>query len=115
MQSVVLGGQAPRGLLHGTPLQQSEACMHCWPTRPHTVPLLLLALVEVDVLLEVLVLVELLVVELLLEASGPPSGGGMQGPQVPMALPTGTTQVSPTQQSALTVHAPQVGTHEPPW
>ena len=40
----------------------------------------------------------------------PPSGGEMHGPQVPAVLPIATMQVSPGQQSALTVHWPQVGT-----
>jgi len=64
----------------------------------------------VDVL--VVVLLELV---LLVLASVPPSGSGLQGPQVPMVLPTATTQLSPAQQSASTVHEPQLGTHEPPW
>ena len=66
-------------------------------------------------LLDVLVLLELVLLVLLVLASVPPSGGGLQGPQVPMVLPTATTQLSPAQQSASTVHEPQLGTHEPPW
>jgi hypothetical protein len=50
----------------------------------------------------------------LLEPSGPASWGGLHGPQTPEALPIGTTQVSPGQQSALTVHLPHFGTHVPP-
>ena len=42
---------------------------------------------------------------------GPPSGGGLHGPQVPCVLPFGATQASPTQQSASIVHGPQEGTH----
>jgi hypothetical protein len=37
------------------------------------------------------------------------------GPHTPSALPTATLQVSPGQQSALTLHLPQVGTQVPPW
>jgi len=33
------------------------------------------------------------------------------GPQMPFVLPIGTSQTSPGQQSALTVHAPQLVTH----
>src|SRR4051794_18397006 len=44
-------------------------------------------------------------------SGGPPSGGGTHGPQMPLVPPTGTTHVSPGQQSALMVHAPQLGTH----
>ena len=70
-------------------------------------------------MLELLVLVlvlELLVLLVLLElASVPASGGGLQGPQVPIVLPTGTTHDSPTQQSALVVQVPQFGTQGPPW
>jgi hypothetical protein len=44
--------------------------------------------------------------------SVPPSGGGLQGPQMPCVLPIGTTQLSPGQQSALTVHGPHAGTQE---
>jgi len=64
----------------------------------------------VDVL--VVVLLELV---LLVLASVPPSGSGLQGPQVPMVLPTATMQASPTQQSAFVVQGPQVGTQVPPW
>ena len=60
-------------------------------------------------------MLELLVLVLLELASVPASGGGLQGPQVPIVLPTGTTHDSPTQQSALVVQGPQLGTHEPPW
>jgi hypothetical protein len=59
-----------------------------------------LLLLEVDVLLPVLLLLL------------PPSGGGTQGPHVPRAVPSGWMQVDPTQQSASTVHPPQVGTHD---
>ena len=38
---------------------------------------------------------------------------GLHGPQMPDELPTGMSQVSPAQQSALLVHVPQVGTHDP--
>ena len=44
-------------------------------------------------------------------ASGvPPSEAGLHGPQTPAVAPSGTTHVSPAQQSALIVHAPQIGT-----
>jgi hypothetical protein len=58
--------------------------------------------------------VDVVVVELL-ELVVPPSGGGRQGPHTPSALPTGTMQAPPGQQSALTVHLPHNGTHVPPW
>jgi len=74
----------------------------------------LVLLVDV-LLLDVLVLLELVLLVLLVLASVPPSGGGLQGPQVPMVLPTATMQVSPTQQSALVVQVPQFGTQGPPW
>jgi hypothetical protein len=51
---------------------------------------------------------------------GPLSGGGgggppsMQGPQMPLAAPVATMQVSPAQQSALTVQPPQFETHAGP-
>jgi hypothetical protein len=61
----------------------------------------------------VLLLVELLVVPLLVLLLLLVPASGRQGPQVPMALPTGVMQVSPGQQSALMVHLPQVGTHGP--
>jgi hypothetical protein len=35
------------------------------------------------------------------------------GPQIPCALPAGMTHDEPGQQSALFVHAPQLGTHAP--
>lgn len=38
---------------------------------------------------------------------------GLHGPQTPAELPTGMSQVSPAQQSALLVHPPHTGTHEP--
>jgi hypothetical protein len=38
----------------------------------------------------------------------------MQGPQTPLAAPVATMQVSPWQQSAVTVHPPQVATHAGP-
>jgi hypothetical protein len=63
-------------------------------------PLLLVELLVVEP-------VELLPVELLLE---PP-----QGPQTPSALPGARMQLVPGQQSALTVHLPQLGTQGPPW
>jgi hypothetical protein len=46
----------------------------------------------------------------------PASGGGLplHGPQTPAALPAAMTQDEPAQQSALLVHAPQVGTQELP-
>ncbi len=47
-------------------------------------------------------------------SGNPPSGGGLHGPHVPPVEPMGTTHVSPAQQSALTVHAPHLGTHAPP-
>jgi hypothetical protein len=81
----------PFGPLHGTSLQQSDAAVQCWPKSAHGIPASL----------------------------GPPpsfvpaSGGtgGGQGPQIPSVLPTGSMQVSPTQQSALVVHLPHEGTH----
>jgi hypothetical protein len=87
-------------------LQQGEVVEHCWPYRPHTMPLL--------------ELLELLVAPELDEVVAPeldelPLLEVPQGPHVPSALPTGTMHVSPGQQSALTVHLPQFGTHEPPW
>jgi hypothetical protein len=51
---------------------------------------------------------------------GPASGGGgggppsMQGPQMPLAAPADTMQVSPAQQSALTVQPPQFETQAGP-
>jgi hypothetical protein len=67
------------------------------------VPELLEPVVVVPELEEVVVVPELELVEV------------PQGPHVPSALPTGMMHVSPGQQSALTVHFPQFGTHEPPW
>jgi hypothetical protein len=43
----------------------------------------------------------------------PPSGGGLHGPQIPDVDPMATMHDSPAQQSALTVHPPQEGTHAP--
>ena len=62
------------------------------------------------VLLPVLVLVPLLPVLPLLLL---PPHGPLQTPDV---LPTASSHVSPGQQSALVLHAPQAGTHVPePW
>jgi hypothetical protein len=63
------------------------------------------------VLVELLVVPLLLVAPLLVEPLLLVPASGRQGPQTPMALPTGVMQVSPGQQSALMVHLPQVGTH----
>jgi hypothetical protein len=65
------------------PLQQSAAVMHVCPYCEQPDP----------------VLDELLV-------------AGLQGPHTPLTLPIGVMQVSPSQQSALLVHAPQVATHD---
>jgi hypothetical protein len=103
--------QGPVGALHGTPLQQSAVVVHSCPYCAHGGgPLLEDALVLLDVPPEVLLDVppELVDVLLLLEP-------GLQGPQVPTAVVSGWMQVVPTQQSASTVHAPQLGTHAPPW
>jgi hypothetical protein len=62
-------------------------------------------------LLDPVVVLPLVLLDPVVVVVGPPSGGGLQGPQVPCALPTGTMQVSPGQQSAFTVHGPHVGTH----
>jgi hypothetical protein len=59
----------------------------------------------VELLVVPLLLVELLVVVPLLELLL------VQGPQTPFALPTGTMQLEPGQQSASIVHLPQVCTH----
>ena len=78
--------------------------------------LVLLLVLVLLVLLLALVLLLVLLELLLVLASVPPSGGGLHGPQMPLVLPTATTQVSPTQQSAFVVHAPQDGTQVPlPW
>jgi hypothetical protein len=76
------------------------------------VPELLDAVLElelVDVELELAVVVELELAVVVLEEL---ELDVLQGPHSPSALPTGTMQVSPGQQSALTVHLPQLGTHE---
>jgi hypothetical protein len=66
-------------------------------------------------LLEVVVpLLEVVVPLLLPPLSGPPSGGGRQGPQTPSALPGAVMQVSPGQQSPFMLHLPQLGTQVPP-
>ncbi len=44
----------------------------------------------------------------------PPSGGGLQGPQIPLVEPMATMHDSPAQQSALMVQPPHAGTHAPP-
>jgi hypothetical protein len=50
-----------------------------------------------------------------LSGGAPPSDGGWHGAQKPCVEPsTNTLQVSPAQQSALMLHAPQSGTHAPP-
>jgi hypothetical protein len=98
--------------------------VHSCPKSEQPPPLLPLELelVEVEpelvepepVELEPVEPVELEPVELLPLPSGPASEGGTQGPQTPEALPAGARQVSPGQQSALTVHLPQDGTQLPP-
>ena len=108
VQPAMPGAQGAVGPLHGTPLQQSESIMHDWPYSAHEMPLLEDALVLLEVLVDVLL-------EVLLLLLVPPSGGGLQGPQVPCAVPSEWMQVDPTQQSASTVHEPQFGTHGPPW
>lgn len=53
--------------------------------------------------------------EVVLPSGGiPPSGSELQGPQTPAVAPCAATQVCPTQQSALIVHFPQLGTQPPP-
>jgi hypothetical protein len=99
-------------LQHGMVGPPSEAAVHCCPKSAHTPPLPLLELVE----LAPVEPVELALVELLLPLPpGPASEGGSHGPQTPEVLPVGAMQVSPGQQSALTVHLPQAGTQLPPW
>jgi hypothetical protein len=64
-------------------------------------------LLELAVPLLELPLLELAVPLLLLELP--------HGPHTPSALPIGTMQVSPGQQSPLMLHLPQLGTQVPPW
>jgi hypothetical protein len=83
------------------PLQQGEVVLQLWPYSPHAGPPLL---EPVELLVVPLLVVPLLVVpllELLL----------VHGPQTPSVLPGSMMQLEPGQQSALTVHLPQVCTH----
>jgi hypothetical protein len=72
--------------VHGTLLQQSEACVQFWPYSAHWGPLSV-------------------------PASGMMTGGG---PQVPLVDPGAATHGSPAQQSASDVQAPLVGTQSLP-
>jgi hypothetical protein len=91
--------------VHGTPLQQSPATVHCWPYCAQFVPPLLEPPEELDELDELLLL---LVV--------PPSGGGVvvEAPQTPFAEPAWRMHGSPLQQSAVVVQPPAAGTHPAP-
>jgi hypothetical protein len=130
---------APAMVRQGTSLQQEmdgppsgSSAVHSCPKSAHPPPPLVLELAEPVEVVELelaepvepelpepvepeLVVPELVVPELLLALpSGPASEGGTQGPHTPEALPVASRQVSPGQQSALTVHLPQFGTQLPP-
>jgi hypothetical protein len=103
-------GHVPLPSLHGTPLQHSAAVVHCCPTRAQTpasdppAPLVAPELPEP--------LAALPVVAPVPEPVEPLDPDVSHGPHLPCVLPTATSHVSPTQQSALTAHGPHFGTQE---
>jgi hypothetical protein len=106
VQPVWPAWQKPFGLLHGTPLQQSEFWLHCWPKSAQLGPLSGVPLSGTPLSGVPLSGVPLSGTPL---SGTPPSVTLPHGPQVPFVLPLGTTQLVPTQQSALMVHGPHAG------
>jgi hypothetical protein len=82
-------------LVQGTPLQQSPEDVQAWPYCAHPPE----SVVPESVVPES-------------EGSTPPSLVVVP-PQMPLVEPVGTTQGSGEQQSAVMVHSPPLGTHDP--
>jgi hypothetical protein len=136
MGSMVAQKLSQRPAVHGTALQQSALVVQSCPYRAHVPPELLPEdppledPAPLDDPPEDPPLDELLPEDPPLEdpaplddppegpplddPPGPPSDPGLQGPQMPAIAPWAMMHDSPAQQSALTVQAPQAGTHPPP-